>query len=267
MGWVISPSARIRAAPSKPCGFTIIELLVTISVITILIATMMPAMAKSRDYAERSLCQNNLRQIVIAWGAFPSDNDNKIVNGMPDDTDGWVKRGAGYDPIMDGELFNYIRTIDVYDCPSDTVGNERSFSIAAPMHGEAWDRHITSPNHSWVQAGTDIYTEIIFPEKQMALIEELDTRGWNIGSWIMYARESRKYRWIDFMANFHGDGTNLSFADGHVSFWYWEDPDTLYASANGQFYLTDYGNVDWLRVRNHYRQLPDYPDVPQDVTP
>ncbi len=252
--------ARLRA-------FTIVEMLVAIAIVGILLTLLSGAMARSRDYAKRSLCQNNLRQVVIGWSSFPSDNNNKIPYGMPDDAQGWVRTGAGTDPIRRGKIFPYVGDTDVFACPSDTVGNTRSFSIVAPMHGERWNRHLTHPNDSWIQVGTDNFTEIIFPEKQMVILEELDTRGWNIGSWIMYARKSRKWSWIDFMANFHGDGTSISFADGHVEYWYWQDKDTLYASRHGQFYLNDAGNEDWLRVRNHYRQLADYPDVPQKVEP
>src|SRR5712671_5307085 len=50
---------------TKLNGFTIVELLVVISIIAIIIALLIPAISAARAASRNSHCQNNLRQIGL----------------------------------------------------------------------------------------------------------------------------------------------------------------------------------------------------------
>lgn len=59
-------------------AFTLVELLVVIATMAILAATLLPALAASKDRDKRAQCANNLRQICIATFIYASDGNGYL---------------------------------------------------------------------------------------------------------------------------------------------------------------------------------------------
>jgi prepilin-type N-terminal cleavage/methylation domain-containing protein len=55
-------------------GFTLVELLVVISIIALLLAVLMPALQKARISAREVVCSSNLHQLGVAFLAYESSN-------------------------------------------------------------------------------------------------------------------------------------------------------------------------------------------------
>ena len=66
-------------------GFTIVELLVVVSIIALLIAILLPAIGKARDAARMTQSQGNLRNLSVACDTYAADWGDRQWTAVPDD--------------------------------------------------------------------------------------------------------------------------------------------------------------------------------------
>lgn len=99
-------------------AFTLVELLVVISIIALLIGLLLPALRKARDAAKTAQCLNNLRSIGFALHKYMNDH-----NRIPRADHGTNQRWDIAWPIAFREYFTHIRndrfdSIPAYRCPA-----------------------------------------------------------------------------------------------------------------------------------------------------
>src|SRR5260221_13563907 len=59
-------------------GFTLIEVLVVVTIIGILAALLFPVLAQARESGRRASCASNLRQLGSAFKMYAQDNDERL---------------------------------------------------------------------------------------------------------------------------------------------------------------------------------------------
>jgi len=110
----------------KRKAFSLIELLVAISVIALLLALLMPTLAGARRQSYRIVCKSNLRQLVLANSGYAAENNGYYVAAASDmwDRAGGYHRWHGvrdskdepFDPLR-GPLTAYLANGKVKECP------------------------------------------------------------------------------------------------------------------------------------------------------
>ncbi len=109
-------------------GFTIVELLVVISIIGVLIALLLPAVQAAREAARRVQCSNNLKQ----WG-LALHNHHSVYGTFPT-----AVSGSGVTHYWGAQLLPYVEQTALsakydYRVRFDAFGNKEAVESAFPL--------------------------------------------------------------------------------------------------------------------------------------
>lgn len=107
-------------------GFTLIEILVVLAIVTVLVAISFPILGSVQRKGHDSIFLSNLRQIGVSTRLYMDDNDGRYPNAIDPrtrerrSTSLVPQKSIDESPDYVDVLNTYMRTSSLYRCPLDT---------------------------------------------------------------------------------------------------------------------------------------------------
>ena len=158
-----------KSGKMKSKAFTLVELLVTISIIGLLAGLSIPAIRTARETAEIGGCMSNIRQLTTAMLAAAADNNGRIFAGDGSTTH-WATSAGGGTTVTNGFLWSngYVKNTKVFLCPHGRKSGPPWFGSPA-CH---YSLNVALQTNNAVSKDEFLLTRIQNPSKVIMLFEE-----------------------------------------------------------------------------------------------
>ncbi|HEY8666752.1 MAG TPA: type II secretion system protein [Tepidisphaeraceae bacterium] len=155
------PGAARFFAPQRRGGgrgaFTLVELLVVIGIIAVLVAMLLPSLAKAREAANRTACLSNLRQVHLAFAMYAGQNRDQVPIGYlggykQSNYAFYVPASAKYTLfglLVEARFVNKDGGVRAFYCPTQSY----SKFVYNDRPDNPWPPEVSSTSNIYVRAG------------------------------------------------------------------------------------------------------------------
>lgn len=199
----------------RPVAFTLVELLVVVSIIAVLIGLLLPAVQASRAAARRTQCASNLRQVGLAMGQFCDAHRGQFPdtshNQSGDVEQSWIYTVA---PFM--ESVDAIRI-----CPDDRKAADRldqkltSYVMNAYLTDEPRSFAVTNHNKLRESSKTLVAFEIADQKAPIIENDHVHNHAWFTSLTVARKQVLQKIE-ADAAIERHAGSSHFLYADWHV---------------------------------------------------
>lgn len=187
-------------------GFTLVELLIAISILAILAGILLPVLQQSRRKGRQQVCASNMRQDMIAIRAYVDDYDDE----WPDET-------AWKEWYYEGNVSLMCPDLRLRDAPPE--GGIPGYSMnSAFINGTEFFTSRSTGNTVVTKRASRNDSTVLFPSTTVALVETVISRSYTNCYDPYLEVDPYPYGQPEIWKR-HNGGCNYAFCDGHVK-WY-----------------------------------------------
>lgn len=198
----------------KVCGLTLVEVLLVIGILVILAAVLLPALLPPKRHRSRISCQNNLRQIAIAFRNWEGDNDGKspmqvsVTNGG---TRELIAAGTVYPHFL--VMSNELSTPKLLFCPMETSSARKMATTFLTTIDPAQPAAVPFTGDTNVSYFVGLDTDDMVPQSDLFGDRNITVNGVAVSPGLHSFRTNDFVGWSSEM---HKNKGNILLTDGSV---------------------------------------------------
>ncbi|HTB84470.1 MAG TPA: hypothetical protein VK742_12515 [Candidatus Sulfotelmatobacter sp.] len=125
---------NLRCSENRNQAMTLLEVFVVVFILAVLVALLLPEVARPTNCGFRGSCSNNLKEIAICYAVWAGDNNDKFPSQIS------VTNGGALEDVQAGNIWkayqvmsNELSTAKILYCPADSTRGSYATNFSEDM--------------------------------------------------------------------------------------------------------------------------------------